>query len=106
MEVWRGGLRQHGLFKVTHCGSDIGFAESSGCSANAVFFHGPPSYLVVLAADAAILVCSRCLAQDVREARSQDNSDSCAIALSWEMTQFSLFLIFCRFCGALDDSQL
>ena len=63
--------------------------------ASAVFFHGPPSYLVVLAADAGILVLW-CLAHEVREARSQDNSDSCAIALSWEMTHFALFPIFSR----------
>ena len=49
---------------------------------------------VVSAADAGIPVCSGCLAQDVREARSQDNSDSCAIALSWEMTHFALFPMF------------
>ena len=49
---------------------------------------------MVSAADAGILVCSGCLAQDVREARSQDNSDSCVIVVSWEMTHFSLFPIF------------
>ena len=91
-------------------------AESSGCLASAVFFPGPPSYPVVLAADAGILVRSGCLAQDVREPRSQDNSDSCAIALRCEMTHFSLFPIFAHlsrrlwagvdFCGALEHSQL
>ena len=39
-------------------------------------------------------MCSGCLAQDVREARSQDNSDSCVIALSWEKTHFALFPFF------------
>ena len=84
--------------------------------ASAVFFHGPPSYPVVSAADAGILVCSGCLAQDVREARSQDNSDSCVIALSWEMTHFCVVSDFfslvpaspgrCGFFGALEHSQL
>ena len=40
-------------------------AESSGCSAIAVFFYGAPSHPVVGAADAGIFMCSGCL----REAR-------------------------------------